>query len=63
MLIYSNGGDYVNVHEMDQALAGLADIAKLTRKYHESLVEEGFDNKEALQICAYWSASLVTGGK
>lgn len=48
---------------MDQAMAGLADIAKLTRKYHESLVEEGFDNKEALQICAYWSASLVTGGK
>lgn len=51
----------MNIHEMDQAKAALRDMAELTSKYYEELLEQGFSKTEAITLVATWSATLMTG--
>ncbi len=51
----------MKVHEFDQIQAALRDIAKLSKEYHNQLVDVGFSKKEALTLTATWSAQIMLG--
>lgn len=46
---------------LDQMMAGMADMAKLLGSYRRELLEAGFSRLEALQLCAGYQQTLLTG--
>ena len=52
---------FVN-HEMEQAEAGIRDLAKLMRSFYNNLADEGFDDPQALTLTRQYLASVIRGG-
>lgn len=47
--------------QMDQAKAGVADLAAIVRTYYDQLVEAGFRPDEALGLTMGFQASVLMG--
>jgi hypothetical protein len=48
--------------EMDQALAGLADVAQSIRAFHLGLTAQGFTEAQALKLTSAWMVTTMTQG-
>lgn len=51
----------MNVHQLDQAFAVLADMSKLMYKYYDELVEAGFAEKQAMEMAKDYQRSMIQG--
>lgn len=52
----------MNIGQLDQLLAAIVDLAKITKKYYETLIGQGFSKQEALYLTAEFQSSILKGG-
>lgn len=50
------------IAQLDQAMSGLADMAKMLRAYHVGLVDAGFSPEEALTLTAQFQGLTFAAG-
>lgn len=49
-------------HEMEQAEAGMRDLARLMWTFYTNLGEQGFNNFQALSLTQKYLVSVIRGG-
>jgi hypothetical protein len=51
--------DFRHKHNFDQVTGWLADLARMAKSYHASLVREGFDDAAALALTQTFTGAFV----
>lgn len=47
------------IAQLDQALAGVGDLAKVIVAYHRALVDAGMPREEALHVVIGWQTAML----
>ena len=53
-----NRGEIMNIHDIDQAMAGFRDIAELLYHYKEQLIKQGFTEEQAMRLVVSYQVNM-----